>query len=188
MIRFASIAAGAAACLLFTVSPNAAAPTIPDYFFNDWTVTQNCAASGAPVHVVSGLKFYIWRSTANANATRYALLTVNTGNQQWPAGWKKIQVEFRPGTRMTSLPSEFECMPGEEAGSSSLGRTEHSTSAEPYYEFEHWYGLADLQGERHHVLVFVRADAPSKVVIVLHDADAGDGVHLDHDGTIHGEH
>jgi hypothetical protein len=54
---------------------------------------------------------------------------------------------------------------------------------------EHWYGLAKIDGELHHVLIFPRdVKGPSSVVVVIQDADSGDDVTLDHDGTIHGEH
>jgi hypothetical protein len=46
-------------------------------------------------------------------------------------------------------------------------------SAEPYYEYEHWYALGTLHGEPHHFLIFPRnVSGADSAIIVLLDAGA----------------
>jgi hypothetical protein len=64
----------------------------------------------------------------------------------------------------------------------------YTQSAEPYYEYEHWYGLGTINGEPHHFLIFPRnVVGADSAIIVLLDAGTNGNVVLDQDGTIHSE-
>jgi hypothetical protein len=170
-------------------TPAQAATLIPGYFFNEWTISKSCTQlnSGSPAHAQSGLKFRV--DSASADGTSYTLRPVDNAKKRWAGGWRSLTLEYRAGTKMRAVPADFECVPGEEASSPFLAMSGNSQTAEPFYEFEHWYGMANIGGELHHVLIFPRdSSGPSSVVIVVQDADSGDDVTLDSDGTIHGEH
>jgi hypothetical protein len=62
-------------------------------------------------------------------------------------------------------------------------------TAEPQYPQEHFYGLARIQGQLEHVLIFprdARANGGAAVIVVLQSATAGANVNLDDNGVIHG--
>jgi hypothetical protein len=161
---------------------------IPAYFFNEWTISKSCAQlnSGSPAHTQAGLKFRVERASADGT---YGVRAVDVPRKRWAGGWRTLKLEYRPGTKMSAVPADFECVPGEEASSPFLAMSGNSQTAEPFYGYEHWYGLATIGGELHHVLIFPRAaKGPSGVVIIVQDADSADDVTLDSDGTIHGEH
>jgi len=87
---------------------------------------------------------------------------------------------------MAGIPADFACVPGAAASSSLLAMSNYTQSAEPYYEYEHWYGFGTIHGEPHHVLIFPRAvDGNDSAIIVVLDAGTDGTVQLDHDGTIH---
>jgi hypothetical protein len=160
---------------------------VPAYFFSEWTIQKSCAQlnSGAPAHAQAGLKFRVDAASDGA----FRLRAIDAAKKRWAGGWRTLKLEYRAGTKMSAIPADFECVPGEEASSPFLAMSGNSQSAEPYYEYEHWYGMATINGESHHVLIFPRpAKGPSSVVIVVQDADSADDVALDHDGTIHGGH
>lgn len=163
---------------------------IPDYFFKEWTISRDCSEqhAGPEGHVGTGLKFRISRESRSADGQTYALEAFDDIQRIWPGNWKQLRLEFRPGTRLERLPADFECVPGESASSPFLAMSGYSIGAEPWYEYEHWYGLVEIHGEAHHVLIFPRSvDGASSAVIVLQDADAGDSIKLDHNGTIHSD-
>jgi hypothetical protein len=156
---------------------------IPDYFFGNWTVNRDCTEAHAGTgtgHTIPGSQFRIVRSQDN-----YVLQAVDQPGRTWSAGWKNLTLEYRAGARMSSIPADMECVPGDEASSPFLAQSGFSVSAEPYYPYEHWYTTVKIHGEKHHLLIFPRnAHGPNSAAIVLIDADAGDNMQLDHDGTI----
>jgi hypothetical protein len=176
---------------LFVMSiapPARAASPIPSYFFNEWTITKSCTQlnSGSPAHAQAGLKL---RVDPVAEDGQYRLRAIDRAQNRWASGWRTLKLEYRPGTRMSSVPADFECIPGEEASSPFLAMRGFSQTAEPQYAAEHWYGFTTINGEAQHILIFPRAArGPSSVIIVVQDADSADDVTLDSDGTIHGEH
>src|ERR1700756_1511636 len=103
----------AAQCLIAALAASApaqAASAIPQYFFNKWTVTSNCteANAGPAVRVGKGLQFKIANNPA-ANGT-YTLQAINSAGQQWANEWNGLQLHYRAGTQMTSIPADFECV------------------------------------------------------------------------------
>ena len=185
-----SLAVAAQFCLasLAASSPARASGAIPDYFFKEWTVTKNCveAHAGLAARVQAGLKFKI--SASGAADGSYVFVAEDAGPSQWAANWNGLQLAYRPGSKMTALPADFECIPGAEATSPFLAMSGFAQSAEPYYEQEHWYGLARIHGQLEHVLIFPRdtSDAAS-VVIVLESVNSPTTVQLDDDGVLHGQ-
>ena len=164
----------------------ARAGAIPDYFLREWTVTKNCteAHAGLAARVDAGLKFKI-NATADGS---YVFVAEDTGRSRWAANWNGLQLTYRPGTRMTSLPADFECIPGAESSSPFLAMSGYAQSAEPFYEQEHWYGLAKLHGQLEHVLIFPRnSTGAASAVIVLQSVNSPGTVQLDDDGVIHGQ-
>jgi len=164
---------------------------IPAYFFSTWTISADCSeASATPVgHVQTGLQFAIDRSSATADGQAFKLRPLDKGQRRWSGGWRSLKLEYRAGSKMSRVPADFDCVPGAESTSPFLAMSGYSVSAEPWYEYEHWYGLTRIHGQLHHVLIFPRdATGPDSVIIVLQDADASDNIKLDHDGAIKGEH
>jgi hypothetical protein len=184
----------AAQCLvvgLAATTPVRAAD-IPQYFFSQWTVTSNCteASAGPAARVQTGLQFNI-AATPAADGS-YTLQTVNSAGKQWASAWNGLKLEYRPGTKMTTVPADFECVAGAETSSASssplLAMSGYVQTAEPQYAQQHFYGLAKIHGQLEHVLIFPR-DASSggpSVVVVLESASAGAAITLDDNGVIHG--
>lgn len=159
---------------------------IPDYFFSTWTVNRDCTEvhAGTGGHTLPGSQFRVVRS-AGADGTTYTLQAIDKPGLRWSSGWKRVKLEYRAGSPMRSLPADFECVPGEEASQPFLAQSGFSVSAEPYYGFEHWYGTVTIHNEKHHLLIFPRnRKGADSAAIVLIDADAGDNLQLDTDGTI----
>ena len=94
-------------------SPARAGGAIPDYFFREWTVTKNCteAHAGLAARVDAGLKFKI----AAGKDGGYVFVAEDAGHSRWAANWNGLQLTYRAGTQMTSLPADFECIPGAES-------------------------------------------------------------------------
>ena len=183
-------AAIAAECLIaaFAAGPVNAA-SIPDYFFREWTVTKNCteAHAGLAARVAAGLKFRISRDSASADGS-YKFQAEDAASQHWAANWNGLRLQYRPGTRMTSIPADFECIPGQESSSPFLAMSGYAQASEPYYEQQHWYGLAKIHGQLEHVLIFPRnVKGASSAIIVLASVTAPGTVQLDDDGVIHGQ-
>jgi hypothetical protein len=162
---------------------------IPSYFFNHWTVQSNCIEQGFdPAEQTQvGLQFAMSPASLTADGLSYAFQPINSAAQAWPDGWAELTLQYRAGTQMTTVPADFACIPGEST-SALLANSSFTQSAEPYYEYEHWYGLGALHGEPHHFLIFPRnVKGADGVIIILLDAGAGGTVQLDQNGTIHGE-
>lgn len=180
----------AALCAMAAIQPKPAkADTVPDYFFNSWTVNRDCTeahAGGLAGHTIPGLKFQVKPRSNGA----YSLVPVDTGAGRWTSGWKGVTLEYRAGSPMASIPADMECVPGQEASSSFLAQSGFRVSAEPYYPYEHWYGQVTIHGEKHHLLIFPRntQGGPADAAIVLIDADAAGNLQLDGNGTIIIEH
>jgi hypothetical protein len=164
-----------------TVS-TAQAAGVPTYAFKEWTVSTNCAEphAGLAARVQPGLKFQVV-----ARDGGYRFLARDNSQQHWAANWNGMRLAYRAGTRMASLPADFECVAGAEASSPFLAMSGYVVSAEPYYEQEHWYGLARIHGQLEHVLIFPRASAGA--VIVMQSAGNGAAIQLDDNGVIHAE-
>jgi hypothetical protein len=178
-----------ALCLMASIQTKSVAqtaPGIPAYFFSDWTVNRDCTEAHAGAgsgHTRPGQEFRVIRSTSDG--TTYKLQPVNKPNLAWSSDWSNVRLEYRAGTRMGGIPADLECVPGQEAGSPFLAMSGYSQSAEPYYGYEHWYGLVTIHGERHHLLIFPRnTQGPSSAAVVLIDVDASGNLQLDHNGTI----
>ena len=180
----------ALAAQLFLASLAANSPAragaIPDYFFQEWTVTKNCteAHAGLAARVDAGLKFKIG-ATGNGS---YVFVAEDAGSARWAANWNGLQLTYRPGTKMTSVPADFECIPGQESSSPFLAMSGYAQSAEPFYEQEHWYGLAQIHGQMEHVLIFPRdTTGAASAIIVLQSVNSPSTVQLDDDGVIHSQ-
>ena len=167
-------------------SPARAATAIPDYFFKEWTVSKNCveAHAGLAARVQAGLKFKVTASQDGG----YVFVAEDAGTSHWAANWNGLHLTYRPGTAMTTLPADFECIPGQESSSPFLAMSGFAQATEPQYEQEHWYGLATIHGQLEHVLIFPRnTNGAASVVIVLESVNAPGTVQLDDDGVVHGE-
>jgi hypothetical protein len=87
---------------------------------------------------------------------------------------------------MTTVPADFECIPGAEASSPFLAMSGFAQATEPYYEQEHWYALARIHGQLEHVLIFPRdVRGPASAIIVLQSVNSPGTVQLDDNGVIH---
>jgi hypothetical protein len=167
-----------------------AAQSIPAYFFQQWTVQTNCIQAGfnPSEQTTPGLQFVISAASVSADASTYGFTPINTANQSWPDGWAELALQYRPGVAMTTVPADFACIPGEPSSSALLAMSNFTQSAEPYYEYEHWYALGMLAGEPHHFLIFPRnVQGADSSIIVLLDAGTDGSVVLDQDGTIHSD-
>jgi hypothetical protein len=165
----------------------ARADTIPAYFFTEWTVSKNCTEqhAGLAARVQTGLKFKISADSQAADGS-FVFEAEDSGPKQWAANWNGMKLQFRPGTDMTTLPADFECIPGQEATSPFLAMSNYAQSSEPYYEQAHWYGIAKIHGQLEHVLIFPRnAASGPRAVIVLQSVNSPGSVKLDDNGVIH---
>jgi len=186
--RKAMLASAIAPCLVGALAGTPAqAGTIPDYFFKEWTVSKNCTEqhAGLAAHVQTGLKFKITRNAKAADGS-YVFEAEDAGQQHWAANWNGMKLEYRSGTPMTTVPADFECIPGQEATSPFLAMSNYAQATEPFYEQAHWYGIEKIHGQLEHVLIFPRnaASGPS-AVIVMQSVNAPGTVQLDENGVIH---
>ena len=161
----------AAQCLVGALAgAPARAATIPDYFFSEWTVSKNCAEqhAGLAAQVQIGLKFKISRNDPDADGS-YVFVAEDTGQMHWAANWNGMKLVYRPGADMTTLPADFECIPGQETTSPFLAMSNYAQSPpSPITSRRHWYGLAKIHGQLEHVLIFPRdASSGPRAVIVL---------------------
>jgi hypothetical protein len=116
----------------------------------------------------------------------YVVEAENTGSLRWAANWNGIKLQYRPGTSMSTLPADFECIPGQEATSPFLAMSNYAQATEPYYEQAHWYGIAKIHGQLEHVLIFARDTSTGpRAVIVLQSVTAPSSVQLDDNGVLH---
>jgi hypothetical protein len=193
MTRRISLTVFAAAQCVFAgmiAAAPARAAQIPQYFFSQWTVTANCteAQASPATRVQAGLQFKISQS---ADGT-YTLQTINASGKQWANEWQGVKLTYRAGTKMNSVPADFECVAGSEATSASsspfLAMSGYVQTVEPQYAQEHWYGLAKIHGQLEHVLIFPRpVKGDSSAIIVLQSASTASNVVLDDNGVIHSQ-
>ena len=193
MTRKISLTVFAAAQCVFAAlvatTPAQAADTVPSYFFNQWTVKSNCteANAGPAARVQAGLKFSV--SAASTNGT-YTLKTTNSGGKQWASAWNGIKLQYRAGTKMTTVPADFECVAGAEANATSssplLAMSGYVQTVEPQYSYEHFYGLVTIHGQPEHVLIFPRdaSAGGASAIVVLESATNASTVNLDDNGVI----
>jgi hypothetical protein len=163
--------------------------TVPAYFFKQWTVQSNCIEQGFdPAEQTQvGLQYAISTASLAADGLSYAFQPINSATQAWPDGWSQLTLQYRAGIQMADVPADFACVPGEPT-SALLANSHFTQSAEPYYEYEHWYGLGTLHGEPHHFLIFPRnIKGADSAIIILLDAGTNGDVQLDQNGTIHSE-
>jgi hypothetical protein len=153
-------------------------------------VTANCteANAGPAARVQPGLQFKISTDAVAADGS-YTLQTINAAGQQWATEWNGVKLEYRPGTPMTSVPADFNCVAGSEASSAAsspfLAMSGYVQTAEPQYTQQHWYGLAKIHGQMEHVLIFPRAaKGDNSAIIVLQSASSSSNVVLDDDGVV----
>ena len=195
MTRKLSLTAFAATQCVFAAlvatAPAHAADSIPQYFFNQWTIKSNCteANAGPATRVQAGLKLKI---SSDSTDGAYTLQTINSGGKQWASDWNGIKLEYRPGTKMTTIPADFTCVAGAETSSAAasplLAMSGYVQTVEPQYEQQHWYGTAKIGGQLEHVLIFpVDAKGSTSVVIVLESASSRNNVSLDDNGVITGD-
>jgi hypothetical protein len=180
----------AALSLMASIQTKSEAQTpagIPDYFFSTWTVNRDCTEvhAGSGGHTIPGSQFRVARARGADGADSYTLQSIDKPGLKWSKGWKNVKLEYRAGTKLQSIPADFECVPGEEASSPFLAQSGFAVSAEPYYGQEHWYGTVQIHGQKHHLLIFPRnVKGADSAAVVLIDADAGGNLQLDTDGTI----
>lgn len=175
---------------LVAAAPAHAAGAIPQYFFSQWTVTSNCteAHAGPAAHVPAGVQFKISSDSA-ASDGRYTLQTIDADGQKWASEWNGLKLEYRPGTKMGSVPADFVCVAGAEESSAAaspfLAMSGYVQTAEPQYAQQHWYGVAKIHGQIEHVLIFPRdVKGENSAVIVLQSASRSSDISLDDDGVI----
>jgi hypothetical protein len=177
----------AAQCLVAAAGATPArAADNPDYFFTQGTVSKNCTEqhAGLAARVSAGLKFEISRDSRTADGS-YVFHAVDGTQQSWAANWNGLKLVYRAGTEMTTLPADFECIPGQEASSPFLAMSNYAQATEPYYEQAHWYGLARIHGQLEHILIFPRRSATGpSAVIVMQSVVAPTSVQLDDNGVI----
>jgi hypothetical protein len=179
-----------AQCLIvgLAATSQAHAAQIPDYFFKNWTVAKNCTEqhAGLAAKVQSGLKFTVAPDSANAGG--YVFVAQDVGQQHWAPNWNGMKLEYRAGPAMTTVPADFECIPAQEATSPFLAMSGYAQASEPYYAQQHWYGIAKIQGQLEHVLIFPRqASGGPSAIIVLQSVNSPSTVQLDDNGVIHTE-
>jgi hypothetical protein len=193
MLRIGALLPASAAFFLISAIQSVAHPQsarIPDYFFKLWQVQSNCIEQGAdPASQTQvGLRYAISRAPISADGLSYAFKPINSATQVWPDGWSELRLMYRPGVQMTDIPADFACVPGQPSSSSLLAMSNYRQSAEPYYEYEHWYAFGALHGEPHHFLIFPRnVDGADSAIIILLQGGTNGSVQLDQDGSIHSE-
>ena len=176
-------------CLVAALAgaPARAADNIPDYFFKEWTVAKNCTEqhAGLAARVLPGLKLKIARDSQSADGS-YTFEAEDTAQQKWAANWNGMKLTYRPGTSMSTLPADFECVPGQEASSPFLAMSNYAQATEPYYAQAHWYGIAKIHGQLEHVMIFPRNSSTGPAaVIVMQSVNSPGTMQLDDNGVIH---
>jgi hypothetical protein len=180
----------AAQCLFggLLAATTAQAAQAPNYFFKEFTVSKNCTEQhgGPGARVSVGLKFRI--SSEVSEDGSYVLQAFDNGTSKWAANWNGMKLQYRPGTKLASVPADFECIPGQEASQPFLAMSGFAQASEPYYEPEHFYGIARINGELEHILVFPRdASTGPAAIIVIQSVNSPGSVKLDTDGVIHNQ-
>jgi hypothetical protein len=180
----------AAQCLFAGLAATtlAQAAQIPGYFFKEWTVAKNCTEqhAGLAARAEAGLKFQITRDPSQEGD--YVFQAVDNAQSKWAANWNGMKLEYRPGSKLTTVPADFECIPGQESSSPFLAMSGFAQASEPYFEPEHWYGIATIHGQMEHVLIFPRDSSTGPTaIIVMQSVNAPGTVKLDEDGVIHAQ-
>jgi hypothetical protein len=189
LLKKISLSSTVAAQCLFAgllAATQAQAASIPNALLKEWTVSKNCSEqhAGLAARVDSGLKFQVIATQDGG----YVFKAVDNGSSKWAANWNGVRLEYRPGSKLTSVPADFECIPGQEASSPFLAMSGFAQAAEPYYEPAHLYGLARIHGELEHILVFfVDSGAKPTAIIVMQSVNTPGSVKLDSDGVIHSQ-
>jgi hypothetical protein len=192
MLRVGTALLSASALLVIAsiqAEAQARSAAVPAYFFKQWTVQSNCIEQGFdPAEQTQvGLQYVISSTSSLADGVSYAFQPISNATQKWPDGWSNLKLQYRPGIQMSHVPADFACLPGQPS-SALLVNSNFTQSAEPYYEYEHWYGLGVLHGEPHHILIFPRnVNGADSAIIILLDAGANGDVQLDQNGSIHSE-
>jgi hypothetical protein len=192
MLRIGALLLSISALFVVTAIPStvqAQTTTVPAYFFSQWSVQSNCIEQGFdPAEQTQvGLQFMISTASLSADGLSYAFQPINSATQVWPDGWSELTLQYRAGIQMPNIPADFACIPGQPSSSALLAMSNYTQSAEPYYEYEHWYGLGTLHGEPHHFVIFPRITGTDAAIIILLDAGTDGNVQLDQDGSIHSE-
>ena len=159
----------------------------PAYFFSTWKVNRDCTEvhAGSGGHTIPGSQFRVVRAPNAYGGVTYTLQAIDKPGLRWSSGWKNVQLVYRAGTPLKSIPADFECVKGEEASSPFLAQSGFSVGPEPFYGQEHWYGKVRIHGQTHHLLIFPRnVTGTDSAAILLIDADASGNMQLDTDGTI----
>ena len=191
MLRIGKLLLSISALYIITAAAvQAQTAAVPAYFFKQWRVQSNCIEQGFnPAEQTQvGLKFVISATSISSDGLSYGFQPINNATQTWPDGWAELALQYRAGVPMANIPADFACVPGAPSSSALLAMSNFTQSAEPYYEYEHWYGLSTLHGEPHHFLIFPRnVNGADSAIIVLLDAGTDGTVQLDQDGSIHTE-
>jgi hypothetical protein len=183
-----SLAAGCLTCSANLVAHADTAPQIPSYFFKEWKVAKDCleAHAGIAGHVAPGQKFSMKSATESADGSSFQMTSLDAQNQVLGGEWSNVKLEFRAGTKMSTVPADFECIPGETSSSPFLALSNYASNAEPWYEYEHWYALVSIHGAPHHLLIFPRnITGTDSAIIVLQDAGTAGSLTLDTNGVVH---
>ena len=86
----------------------------------------------------TGLRFKIAADKVTADGS-YVFQAEDTAHQKWAANWNGMKLQYRSGTPLTTVPADFECIPGQEATSPFLAMSNYAQATEPFYEQAHWY-------------------------------------------------
>jgi hypothetical protein len=177
-----------AQCLFvgLVAAPVAQAAQLPDYFLKEWTVSKNCTEqhAGPAAHADAGLKFRVVVATDGS----YVFKAIDNAKSKWAANWEGMKLEYRPGGKLSTVPADFECIPGQEASSPFLAMSGFAQASEPYYEQEHLYGLATIHGQLEHVLIFPRnASSGPAAIVMIQSVNSPGAMKLDEDGVIHAQ-
>lgn len=159
--------------------------TIPDHFFSQWTISKNCTELDKPGHAQPQQVYRISRDSQDSASGTYLFEAVTANGLPWAAGWQGIHLQYRPGTRLTQAPAEFQCTPGQAAANAFLAISNYVQTAEPFYPYEHWYALVKIDGAAHHLMIFPNTTKGESNAVIMLQTAGGDAVMLDHDGTIH---
>jgi hypothetical protein len=191
LLKKVSVSSAIAAQCLFAgllAATPAQAARIPDYFFKEWTVSKNCTEqhAGLAAQADVGLRFRIARQISDDGS--YVFQAIDNATSKWATNWNGVRLQYRPGTKLTSVPADFECIPGQEASSPFLAMSGFAQASEPYYEPAHFYGVAKIRGELEHILIFpLDSSAGPGAIIVIQSVNAQGSVQLDQDGVIHAQ-
>jgi hypothetical protein len=159
--------------------------TIPDHFFSQWTISKNCTELDKPGHAQPQQVYRISRGSQDSASGTYLFEAVTANGLPWAAAWQGIRLQYRPGTRLTQAPAEFQCTPGQAAANAFLAISNYVQTAEPFYPYEHWYALVKIDGVAHHLMIFPNTTKGESNAVIMLQTAGGDAVMLDHDGTIH---